>query len=517
MLRANAMTVIRDHAIILTAIEEDYQPGNHAIYAGFYADEEIPWDVWESDFPAICMSYEQDADGLRGSLALDEDGTVFFIAEGRDEFIPDAGVWSERSAGYGYVQCIRQIGQHLYVCGAGGQVYQRRAQAEWVHLDNGLLRPDLNASPDIFLASIHGPHEHALYVAGCLMENNFPPFLAYFNGQRWRQLPLPANAERLTDIYVESAERIWLCGANGTLLLGNVDQGFVNVSRDTDNQLFYNIARHQGRLYLSSNLGLFTYDPARPSQGIAPVHTGLEPELEEVVSVGCDQQVLWVLAARDLLRFDGQHWERMECPYLQATLTSSAEQTNPLAYCAKDDSTLADALIRRTGYFAVDDFLRKLASQMGKPDDAFLPATPAIQAYIDLPELGLRLEMNPPHAEETEHADPARWMFNYVTFYLHHPTHGHFANPLPAGLDPENETPASAETKLGVKGNFMTKKTIRQGNYRDTYYLPNLLAMNITWKMQPDKTLRGIERVVIGAMGPDRPFPDPTRYPSNIL
>lgn len=510
-----AMTVLRDGVIYLSAIQESYSPGDMAIYAemltpDFMRADDIPCTHWLSEFPAISMTYFQDDTGGRGGIALDEDGYVYFIATGATELIPDAGLWNDGAADYGYVQSIRQIGQHLYVCGGSGQVYQRRGENDWVHVDQGLLQTDPDVEPRIMLSAIHGPHERAIYAAGYLDSEGLPPVLMFFNGHAWRRVSLPDSAERLVEIHVENAGRIWLCGANGTLLLGNAEQGFVSVSQPTDNQLFYNMAQHQGRLYLASNLGLFVYDPQRPSQGIAPVHTGLTPEPADVVAVGCDQQVLWVLGSQDLLRFDGQRWERLAQPHLNATLTPPAQADGPPAYAPKDDSTLAEALTRRVCRFGIAGFLRTLAQQLGQPEDTFTPAMPQMRLHVPLPTHGLSLTLSHPHADcGNDTGDPSRWSLDLVQFYLHDPKHGHFAGPLPAGLDPENETPASAEAKLGVEGHYMSKKNIRQGDYREAYYLPDFLAMGITWKMQPNNTLRGISHVSIARLGSAHPFFDP--------
>ncbi|OYW88413.1 MAG: hypothetical protein B7Z23_12830 [Pseudomonadales bacterium 32-61-5] len=133
-----------------------------------------------------------------------------------------------------------------------------------------------------------------------------------------------------------------------------------------------------------------------------------------------------------------------------------------------------------------------------------------MRLHVPLPAHGLSLTLSHPHADcGNDTGDPSRWSLDLVQFYLHDPKHGHFAGPLPAGLDPENETPASAEAKLGVEGHYMSKKNIRQGDYREAYYLPDFLAMGITWRMQPNNTLRGISHVSIARLGSAHPFFDP--------
>jgi hypothetical protein len=105
-----------------------------------------------------------------------------------------------------------------------------------------------------------------------------------------------------------------MCGANGTLLLGNAVDGFKSLSSVDDNQLFLSVCKFQDKIYLGSNLGLFVYDPARHDAGIAKVQTGLSPELQDANIVDSVGEVLWSIGPKDIARFDGRQWERIHHP-----------------------------------------------------------------------------------------------------------------------------------------------------------------------------------------------------------
>ncbi|MEO3715721.1 hypothetical protein [Roseateles flavus] len=208
---------------------------------------------------------------------------------------------------------LRQIGEHLYACGGAGQVYKRVAPNQWEHMDQGLLQaPDV--SERILPRAIHGPDESDIYLVGCLSASGLPPLVYHWDGSRWLRLPLPEVAERITNIHVESKDRIWLCGSNGTLLLGNARDGFRSLSTVDDNQLFLSVTLFEGRAYLGSNLGLFVYDPADAAAGIRPVVTGLVPELQDANIVDSVEGVLWSIGPKDIARFDGQSWTRIHHP-----------------------------------------------------------------------------------------------------------------------------------------------------------------------------------------------------------
>jgi hypothetical protein len=208
---------------------------------------------------------------------------------------------------------LRQIGAHLYACGASGQVYRREGKNCWKHMDEGILQAPGNA---VFWMphDINGPHESAIYLAGSIFAKGMPPFLSFWNGKVWKNLTLPEVAESITRIFVESETRIWLCGHHGALLLGNARDGFRRLSIVKDSQLFTSITMFDGKVYLGSNRGPFFYDPARHDAGIRPVTTSLSPELTDINYVDAKDGVLWMIGSKDLARFDGKHWQRIHAP-----------------------------------------------------------------------------------------------------------------------------------------------------------------------------------------------------------
>lgn len=248
---------------------------------------------------------------------LSEDGDVRFIGDHDPlvEKIPGAGVNAEDSVGWGYLADLQQIGEHLYACGYKGQVYKRFGPNDWRHMDAGLLQDRATPMDDsIALSVINGPHENAIYAAGYQHTDWLPPKAFFFDGKHWRELQLPAVAERIVNMYVESEQRIWMCGSNGTLLLGSAHEGFQSLSSVDDNQLFTSVCKFQDKIYLGSNLGLFVYDPANAAAGIERVHTDLEPELQDANIVDSYDKVLWSIGPKDIAHFDGHKWERIHHP-----------------------------------------------------------------------------------------------------------------------------------------------------------------------------------------------------------
>ncbi len=275
------------------------------------------WFFHEEDrlIRSICI-YKDTHDDLRYFANLSEDGNVQIMKEEFiEEKIPGAGVNAEDSVGWGYLADLQQIGNHLYACGYSGQVYKRFGPNDWRHMDAGLLQDPATPMDDtIALSVINGPHENAIYAAGYQHTDWLPPKAFFFDGSGWRELVLPEVAERIVNMYVESETRIWMCGSNGTLLLGNAQDGFKSLSTVDDNQLFTSVCKFQEKIYLGSNRGLFVYDPANHASGIEKVHTNLQPDLQDANIVDSYVKVLWSIGPKDIAWFDGQRWERVHDP-----------------------------------------------------------------------------------------------------------------------------------------------------------------------------------------------------------
>lgn len=304
--------------LLLAGSPVQYQPySSYGVwYTYFHEDLSDPWahfvvHWWpvsacvyqhpgENDWAIVCMSNEGNVDFTYSNSQLGEE-------------IAGAGFQRDDSSGWGYMNAIRQIGAHLYACGGAGQVYKRIGPNNWIHMDAGILQPADVA--DRFLPSdINGLTENDIYLCG-----SFPSpaglegRLYHFDGAVWSKVEIP-ECGYLNAIHVESPKRVWLCGQNGALLLGNSREGFKELSRVEDNQLFYSIAQLNDRIYLGSNMGLFEYDSRHPKDGIRKVTTHLKPDLQDSHTVDAVDGVLWSVGQKDIARFDGTRWERIHHP-----------------------------------------------------------------------------------------------------------------------------------------------------------------------------------------------------------
>lgn len=287
-------------------------------YSRIYIFNERHTNLWtfnEHDFsiPSICLWHDPMPGSLRYFVALSEHGDVVFLRpELVRERIPDAGLNHDLAKGYGYLNDIQQIGEHLYACGFAGQVYRRDGADNWVHMDQGILEPP--GQGQYFAQVINGPHERAIYLAGCDVTDGFPARADFWDGSRWSRLQLPVTAGRITNIHVESEDRILMCGDNGTLLAGNARSGFQTLGPLGASQLFTSVTKFQDLYYLGSNVGLFQFNPTLATRAFRKVRTRLQPELQDANIAQAVDGVLWSMGTKDLARFDGTRWERFHHP-----------------------------------------------------------------------------------------------------------------------------------------------------------------------------------------------------------
>jgi hypothetical protein len=275
------------------------------------------WTFNEHDFvvPSVCVWRDPVTPDHGIFVGVSENGQVVYLRPQQIvEQIPDAGLYHDSSKGFGYLNDIQQIGSTLYACGYSGQVYKRRGDNDWVHMDQEILQQPGTNGGEYFAQAINGPNEHAIYLAGSVNLPGHPPRADFWNGSQWKRLILPMSAGRITNIFVESEDRIWMCGAKGTLLLGNARDGFVAMNPLGARQLLLSVTKFKNLYYLGTNIGLFEFDPNKQIRVFRKVRTQLQPEIADTNIVQSVDDVLWCMGAKDIVRFDGVKWERFHHP-----------------------------------------------------------------------------------------------------------------------------------------------------------------------------------------------------------
>ncbi len=321
----------------------DLLPGEHWYYEDFRLSVQ---DVGYFTDPA-----EPPTDPYFVLLSAEGDVYHFSDAGRYQERIEGAGTAAPDSKSHGKTLNIGQIGGRLYASGGGGQIYVRAGRNDWRLLTDALLfdmdayleagdeGPDFD-DPDYvqwtldFVSSAvarnvsfyghEGLAEDAIYLCGTVGPGT-KPVLAYWDGTTLEELPVPLSEAALTGIHIEHEDSVWVCGREGVLLHGSRARGFNPVPGDRRLNLFHHITSYRGRLVMPASVrpgGLWQQDPKTGAFG------HFEPRLPPLTKPPADRgephggpffaqaigDVLWVVAPRDIFRFDGTAWERIEHP-----------------------------------------------------------------------------------------------------------------------------------------------------------------------------------------------------------
>ena len=386
-------------------------------------------------------------------IGLADDGYVWFIGkeEGFVEKIPEAGLHADDSEGFGAMSRIRQIGHHLYAVGDGGQVYQRSIAGAWRHVDDGLLLP-VRTDERLSLVDIDGDGDDRLFVVGD------KGAVRWWDGVAWHAIEVPSTTY-LKAVLVESAERVWICGWAGTLLLGNERDGFDELETGTDDS-FLSMTMHDGTLYLGTGQGVSVYDGRR----VTPIETGLVPALANGHIVDAVDGVLWSFGYSDIARFDGAAWTRfpVEPP---AGVRPVREDAPPKPRPARAEpptkaELFADEIADRVNCFGIGAWLDKLSALAGVPIQA--PEDPKERKTIALEPLGLEVTLR-------RHDDPAHVRADQVVLDI--ATFDVAEAVLPFGLDAATLTLETAKAMLSHDTAGGRSVDIKNGNLDVTYFL----------------------------------------------
>lgn len=261
------------------------------------------WGLENSEHVFVDVTTFKTADMPRAVfVCLSEEGIVWFQnEEGTVEDIAEAGLWKETSENYGSLSRITQIGEYLYAVGYKGQVYRRVKAGTWEHFDQELLDPEDDKLDIIDLAISSDGIFYAVEANGRIFARR--------EDTVWTPIINPAK-EQLRSVTADKDGTVWICGRNGSLLHGNAEQGFVNVSGVDDNAKFLSVALYNDAVWVCIAAKIYTYD----GEKITLVETGLTPPLRSANRLQAIDGVLWSFGMDDLVRFDGKVWQRFVCP-----------------------------------------------------------------------------------------------------------------------------------------------------------------------------------------------------------
>lgn len=286
----------RDIVRVITQIQEISAVGNPYTWIIKWSRTPPRWHRFELQWLATRM------------WMLDENGPALFIAgpEGRVMVVTGSGPREERICGgesgdpcQGVIRDLRAVGQHLYACGMGRQVYRREGPGLWkAHHGDMVLPPDSLTMAG--LNAIDGLSEDDLYAVGFLGE------IWHYGGAGWRQLESPTNVilHRVRNVRKGVT---YACGQMGVVLRGSNLLWELLAHNSTDEDL-WGMEWFQERLYVASSTAVYVLGEDSLLRRVSPPG----------VSCGhlhANDDVMWSFGGRYLMSTtNGTDWQDQTPP-----------------------------------------------------------------------------------------------------------------------------------------------------------------------------------------------------------
>ena len=201
----------------------------------------------------------------------------------------------------GYLEDLRTIGNHLYSCGAQGQVCSLR-NGKWQSLDDGLFIP-FSGKVQRCLLSIDGFSDQDIYTVG---EGGA---VWHWDGQSWSQLDCPTNLT-LNHVLCTSTGDVYFCGDDGFLVKLTKSGQWKELAPDepTENSLS-KMAEFRGSVFVAADSQLLQVDGETVTEVKTP-----EDMTPAFLSLDAVADSLWCVGDEFIYRYDGSDWHKLVCP-----------------------------------------------------------------------------------------------------------------------------------------------------------------------------------------------------------
>ena len=332
----------RDNFCIAVVNQDIEDP--HSIVLSYDGALAQPWG--RADMPRIVNDIAVTDDLY---VALSNEGDVYtLLPDGAvTEKIPGAGTHSPDATGLGATIGIAAIGGVLHVVGDSGQIYRRDAPATWTSLGGPGLEVSAPYS-SVTLRVVAGTDPELIYVAGFttlatrlltpaeteemaeagkrgdvarmveIVNSLIPAGVdptkegrAFFrDASGWTEIARP-NRHGLHDILVESQDKVWITGFNGTILRGNASAGFQEVGFHGDTERILSFTRFGDRYACAADHSLHWFNdhnlsPLRPTSTVGV--------LSPLKVIAADDVLFFFDYRQGVHRFDGKAWTEIKIP-----------------------------------------------------------------------------------------------------------------------------------------------------------------------------------------------------------
>lgn len=299
-----------DDLIYISIVRNENKDERHQFY---YSIEDGAWVNWiDLDQRIVTILYSEN---YKTFYMLSEEG--YFVDAGSSDTITwekilNAGVHNSSAKNYGYLNKLKEINGIFYAIGNSGQIYRKsNITSEWVHFDKGILQTPITKNTSIKemidLNDISGIGND-LYCCGDFSK------IYHFNKDTWEAIHISTLTGHLQEIYYKSNDQIYICGYNGTLLLGNSIDGFLNVCPSNINSNFYSVVNYRNKLYLSSEDGLYSCNFDGSEFNL--IHISDDNKKISFNKLSVSDDYLWSIGYRNIFYFNGEKWIELATPLI---------------------------------------------------------------------------------------------------------------------------------------------------------------------------------------------------------
>ena len=359
--RLNAAHVLDRRTFAISFSNKEYDD-IYSYILTYEGPHEQPWSRFDVPRNVNRVTGRFGQDGLPLFYALSDEGDLYTLPAGNVApfkiKIEGAGVYSEDATGLGYVNSMALIGEALFVTGSHSQLYQvTGAAARWFQKGNLPQTPDTydylsfgkiagTVEKDIYMAVSYHPTStnrplteeeenlarelfrqgrndealaihHAAEGPSRVIEGR----LYHWNGAEWMEIVKPRSGKyypepaTLSDIFIESQDKIWAVGGNGVILVGNARDGFQDVSFRGNSENLRSITKFGDRMVIASDYALHWFD----GHMLSPLKPVLDPRINKNVPnpvkvQAVDDTLFYFDSKHGVHTFDGERWIQIEFP-----------------------------------------------------------------------------------------------------------------------------------------------------------------------------------------------------------
>ncbi|WP_415182318.1 hypothetical protein [Phaeovulum sp.] len=196
------------------------------------------------------------------------------------------------------IRGVSEAGRDIVACGANLRVYRRLGPDNWEEFGPGDNMSD--EFQNNHLESIGGYSESEIYATGR------DGMIWWYDGAHWTGVQCATNLAFLSVVCAEDGY-VYVGGINGIMAKGRRDE-FVVYTPPAPLRDIWALQDFRGAIYCAMTRALLTWTP---DEGFVPVPEAMLLA-KTFYNLGKGKEVLWSLGEKDVLRFDGAAWTRID-------------------------------------------------------------------------------------------------------------------------------------------------------------------------------------------------------------